>query len=335
MMALKHVSDFWLNAGLLLLLIILLGLSLNMGEVPLNIIDAAAAVVAGNTTTDAIILFEIRLPRSLLAIMIGGGLGLSGAALQGLMRNPLADPGLIGVSGTAALGAVLALYFGAVGIMQFALPLAGMLGALLGVILIFLLAGRQGSILTLILTGVAINAFATALTSLALNMASSPYALYEIIFWLLGSLSNRSFDHVWLILPALIIGGGMLWRTGRGLDALTLGEETAQTLGVNPVRLRILIIAGVSIIVGASVSVAGVIGFVGLVVPHLLRPLVNYEPSRLLVSSALAGAVLLLAADMLVRLIPVQPELKLGVVTALLGGPFFLYLIHSLRRRML
>ncbi len=283
----------------------------------------------------SVIMREIRLPRAILGVMAGATLGMAGAALQGLLRNPLASPGVMGVSASAGLGAVVVFYFGLSEAFSLVLPLGGMAGALLAVVLIYVLAGRDSSILTLILAGAAINAFAAALTSLALNLAPSPFAALEIVFWLLGSLADRSFEHIATVGPVMAAGWLLMLGVGRPLDALTLGEDTARSLGVNLDALRLRIILGTALSVGAVVSVTGGIGFVGLVVPHLLRPFVGYRPGRLLWLSALGGAVLVQAADIVVRLIHVGPSLKLGVVTALVGAPFFLYLILKTRRDML
>lgn len=279
-----------------------------------------------------IILMEIRLPRALLAVLVGAALGLSGAALQGFLRNPLADAGIIGVSAAASFGTVLMLYSGLAASFALALPLGGLLGAGLSVALIYVLAGRDASVLTLILAGVAVNSFAGALTALVLNLAPNPYAVLEIVFWLLGSLADRSFDQVWLAAPFIVAGSALLLSTARALDALSLGEDAARSLGVNLARVRVAVIGGTALSVGAAVAVTGAIGFVGLVIPHLLRPLANQRPGALLGLSALGGAALLLAADIGVRLIQTQAELKLGVVTALIGGPFFLWLLLKTRR---
>jgi len=281
---------------------------------------------------DSLIVVELRLPRTLLAILIGGGLALSGAALQGFLRNPLGEPGIFGISGAAALGAVLALYGGLTTLFPLALPLAGLAGAALAVGLVLLLAGRQASTLGLVLAGVAVSALSGALTSLALNLAPSPFAVLEIVFWLLGSLADRSLDHLWLAGPFILAGGLLLLLLGRTLDGLSLGEDAAQSLGLPLGRARLLLLAGAGLVVGAATAIAGAIGFVGLVVPHLLRPLCGPLPSRLLPASALGGAVLLLWADIATRLFPPITELKLGVVTALLGAPFFLWLVVKLRR---
>lgn len=282
----------------------------------------------------ALVYWEIRLPRVLLGLLVGASLGLAGAAMQGLLRNPLAEPGILGVSNGAALGAVLVLYFaGGMAGLSYGLPLAAMGGALLSLLLVYLLAGVNGSILTLILAGVAVNAFFGALIALALNFAPSLYALQEIVFWLMGSLANRTFEHLTLATPFALLGGALVLGRGRFLDALTLGEDTARSLGYSVGRNRVLLLLGIALAVGACVAVSGSIGFVGLMVPHLLRPWVGYQPGRLLWASALAGALLVLLADILVRQLDATRELKLGVVTALLGGPFFLYLIIKTRQR--
>ena len=283
---------------------------------------------------DQLILFDIRLPRALLALLIGATLGLAGAALQGLLRNPLAEPGIIGVSNGAALGAVIVFYFGLANLAWFALPLGGLLGALISVLIIFALTGKNNSTITLILAGIAINAIGGALIALVLNFAPSPYAMQEIVFWLLGSVSNRSMNHVVIALPFMAAGWLMILYCGRFLNALTLGEVTAQSLGFQVNRLRWILVLGVAACVGAAVSVSGNIGFVGLVVPHLIRPMVGFEPRRLLLSSALVGSALLLIADIAVQLISVGGEIKLGVITSLIGGPFFLYLILRSRNTM-
>jgi iron complex transport system permease protein len=280
------------------------------------------------------ILWEIRLPRAILGALIGGALGLSGAVLQGYLRNPLAEPGLLGISGGAALGAVIAIHTGAAGAFALALPAGGLLGAAIAPLAVMLLAGERSGPLTLILAGVAISSLAGALTTLALNLSPNPFASVEMLFWLLGSLTDRSLVHVWLAAPLILAGAALLLTTGRALDALTLGEEAAQNLGVDLTGLRTRIVAGTALSVGAATAVAGTIGFVGLVVPHLLRPLVGHEPRRLLPASALGGAALILAADVALRLFAPLSEVRLGVVTALVGAPFFLWLIIKTRREL-
>lgn len=278
-----------------------------------------------------LILIDIRLPRTALAVMVGAVLGLCGAVMQGLTRNPLAEPGLLGVSTGAALGAVIALYFGFAASIAFAGPLMGIVGALVASGLTVAL-WRGGGTLALILAGAAVSSLAGALISVALNLAPNPYAAYEIMTWLLGSLSDRSWNHVLLVLPFVAIGSAMLAVTGRALDALSLGDTQAQSLGIHLDRLRILVVLGTALSVGAATSVTGAIGFIGLVAPHLVRPFVGHQPSRILLPAALLGALLLLAADIATRLINVGPELKLGVFTSLIGAPFFFWLVLRLRR---
>ena len=282
----------------------------------------------------ATILMEIRLPRTLLAMLAGGALGLSGAALQGYLRNPLAEPGVIGISGGAGLGAVLAIHTGAASLFALALPLGGLLGAAAAMAAVLGLAGARGGGLTLILAGVAVASLATALTSGVLSLSRNPFASVEMVFWLLGSLADRSLEHVLLAGPFLVTGCLLLLTLGRPLDALTLGEDVAQNLGADLGRLRLVVVAGATLAVGAATAVAGTIGFVGLVVPHLIRPLVGSVPSRLLPASLAGGAVLLLAADIAIRVLAPGGEIRLGVVTALIGAPFFLWLVAKTRKEL-
>lgn len=323
-----------LNLGMAVVLLVLFVTSIGVGPTTLPLLQSLGELMRDDPSVAALILGEIRLPRAILAVLVGASLGLAGAALQGLLRNPLADPGIIGVSNTAALGVVLVLYFGVSQFAAWTLPVAGMIGAGIAVVGILMLAGRGSSVLTVILAGVAVNAFAGALTTLAINLAPSPFAVVEIVFWLLGSLADRSFEHVWLALPLTLIGWLLLVSARRALDALTLGEDTATSLGFNLDRVRLRVVIGAACCVGAGVAVAGAIGFVGLVVPHLLRPFVGHEPGRLLVPSALGGATLLLASDTAIRVSTTGAELKLGVVTALIGAPFFLRLIVRTRQMM-
>ena len=318
---------------LILLVAALFLLSLASGPAGIGLGQAARALILGGDGPLPIVMREIRLPRAALGLAVGAALGLSGAALQGYLRNPLAEPGLIGVSGMAALGAVIAIQTGLAAGLALGLPLMALAGAALGVAALMGLAGPRGGSVTLILAGIAISALAVAGTQLVLNLSPNPYAANEIVFWLMGSLADRSMAHVALALPPMILGALILLRLGRGLDALTLGEGAAAAMGVAPGRLRWLLVAGVALLVGPATAVAGAIGFVGLVVPHILRPLVGARPSRLLPASALGGAAMVLAADIAVRLIIPERDLKLGVLTALVGAPLFLHLIWKTRSR--
>lgn len=325
-------SYLLINLGLALLAAIFFVASIYIGRGGESLVGKLHAIDETDRSLAWLILREVRLPRALLGLFVGATLGLTGAALQGLLRNPLAEPGLIGASSGAALGAVLVFYFGLAAGSAMFVPLGGVAGALISLGVLYMLSGRNPSIVTLILAGVAISAFTSALTSLALSLAASPYAVYEIIFWLLGSFTDRSMDQVRFAAPFMALGALLVASTARGLDALTLGEDTAATLGFNQEWLKARAVIGTGLAVGAAVSVTGVIGFVGLVVPHLVRPLVGHQPGRLLLPSTLAGAAMLLAADLLVRLPMNGPEPKLGVVTSLIGAPFFLWLILRTRR---
>ncbi|MBX2824952.1 MAG: iron ABC transporter permease [Gammaproteobacteria bacterium] len=324
------------SRGLIIVLVItmavLFWLSLMIGSESLSLLQALNDLRSGEDSLAAVVLLQIRLPRAAIALVVGASLGLCGAAMQGLLRNPLASPGLIGSASGAALFAILVLYFGLADAGFFVLPVAGMTGALLATALVYALAGRDASVTTLILAGVAINALATACMSLLLNLAPSPYAVRELVLWTLGEINDRSLGDLALMLPTTLAGWLLLVGVGRQLDVLTLGERTAYSMGLQPVRLRWRVFIAVSLAVGAAVATVGMIGFIGLVVPHLLRPFVGFQPGRLLPVSALGGACMLLAADICVRLIPTETDLKIGVLTALVGAPFFLHLIVRSRR---
>lgn len=320
-----------LFSALAALVLLLFAASLLVGPAGIGLRESVLALIRGEGDAVVLVMRDIRLPRALLGLMVGAVLGLSGAAMQGYLRNPLAEPGLIGVSSSAALGAVLALQTGIAAAFPLALPLAALAGSGVAVVLILLLAGPRGGAMALILAGIAISALAGAATSLVLNLSPNPFAAMEIVFWMMGSLADRSMTHVTLAAPFMAAGALALLTMGRGLDALTLGEDAAASLGVSLTRLRWQIVLGTALAVGAAVAVAGTVGFVGLVVPHLLRPLTGARPSRLLPASALGGAAVVLAADVAVRLIAPDQDLKLGVLTALIGAPFFLRLIWQLR----
>jgi iron complex transport system permease protein len=281
-----------------------------------------------------LILWEIRVPRAVLGALVGAALGLSGAALQGYLRNPLAEPSLVGASGGAALGAVLAIHSGASQALALALPLGGLIGAAVAMLAVGALAGAHGGPVTLILAGLAVSGIATALMSLALNLSQNPFASVEMVFWLMGSLADRSLTQVWLAAPPIAAGIGLLLFLGRALDALTLGEDAARSLGIDVGRTRLALVAGTALAVGAATSVTGVIGFVGLLVPHVLRPLTGHRPSLLLPASALAGAIFLLVADIGLRLVQPWTDLRIGVLTALIGAPFFVWLVLETRAEL-
>ncbi|MDB5655072.1 MAG: transport system permease protein [Tardiphaga sp.] len=319
----------------LVALVVLLALgSLGTGPVRLSPFVVLDALLGGGSDVQQTIVREIRLPRAILGLAIGAILGLSGAALQGLLRNPLASPSLFGAPQSAAFGAVLMIALGLADVRSWALPVAGITMAFVSVFVLLSIAGRGAGLLLLILAGLAISSLAGAATALVMNLSSNPFAALEIAFWLLGSLEDRSFRHVVLALPFIAAGGLLLMSQRSAFRALSLGEETAQSLGVDVGRLRLLVITGVALGVGGAVAVAGTIGFIGLVAPHLMRPLVGHDPGRLLVPSALAGAALLLAADIAVRIIPSTSDIKVGVLTSIIGVPFFLYLILRERRAL-
>jgi iron complex transport system permease protein len=288
----------------------------------------------GGSDVHQIIVREIRLPRAILALAIGAILGLSGAALQGLLRNPLASPSLFGAPQSAAFGAVLMISLGLADVRSWALPVAGITMAFLSVFVLLSIAGRNAGLLLLILAGLAISSLAGAATALVMNLSPNPFAALEIAFWLLGSLEDRSFRHVTLALPFIVAGAIILMSQRSAFRALSLGEETAQSLGVHVSRLRLLVILGVALGVGGAVAVTGTIGFIGLIAPHLMRPIIGHDPARLLIPSALTGSALLLAADIAVRLIPSTTDIKVGVLTSIIGVPFFLYLIMRERRAL-
>lgn len=322
------------SAALVLLVMTLALVSLGIGPARLPMSDVINALAGNADEVKQIIVREIRLPRAILGLAIGAILGLSGAALQGLLRNPLASPSLFGAPQSAAFGAVLVIALGIADVRSYALPVAGITMAFVSVFVLLGIAGRNAGMLLLILAGLAISSLAGAATSLVMNLSPNPFAALEIAFWLLGSLEDRSFRHVILALPFIAAGAVLLMSQRSAFRALSLGEEAAQSLGVNVSRLRLTVILGVALGVGGAVAVTGTIGFIGLVAPHLMRPLIGHDPARLLVPSALTGAALLLAADIAVRIIPSTTDIKVGVLTSIIGVPFFLYLIVRERRTL-
>jgi iron complex transport system permease protein len=319
----------WLLVSLLTLVLPLIVASIMVGKIMLG----WSAWSSADAVTRAI-LFELRVPRALLGVLVGSALGMAGAAMQGYLRNPLAEPSTLGVSMMAALGAVMSIFFGIAGMHPWLLPIAGVLGGIIGMTTLFVLSGAAASTLTLVLSGVILNAMAVAGISLVLSLSPSPWAAGEIVRWMLGALTDRSLDDLMIATPLIVGGGIAVLSCRRALDALTLGDVGARSLGINLNRAQWLLTGGIGLIVGASVAVTGVIGFVGLIVPHLLRPFVGSRPGALLLPSAVAGAALVLAGDIVVRLMPGGSELQLGVVMSLIGAPFFFVLLFSMRRKL-
>lgn len=321
----------WLTPGLALASVAAIFVACLLGSTPLGVDRVLAAFFGGADAGDRLVVWSIRLPRALAAFLVGAALGLSGAALQGLLRNPLAEPGVLGVSASASLAATFSLYYGLAVMSPWILPISAILGALAATALLTVAAIRTRSVVTLILIGVGLSSFSGALMSLLMNMAPNPFSLSDMISWMLGSVANRSFHEITFVLPFLFVGSAILLATGRGLSALTLGEEAASGVGLNLRNQRILTVLGAGLATGASVALAGAIGFVGIVAPHIIRPFVGHDPARSLVPSALLAGLFLVIADIGVRIIPTDSELKLGVVAALIGAPFFVWI--AMQRR--
>ena len=317
-----------LAAGLVLALL----LSVTLGSVSLPLDRLLAALAFQGSEGDRLVVWQIRLPRALAAAMVGAALGMSGAALQGLLRNPLAEPGILGVSATAALFATFVLYFGLATAGPLVLPLAAVAGALLATLVVALAAIRTRSVVTLILIGVGLSSFSAAIMALLMNLAPNPFSLADMVNWMLGTVDNRSFADLGFAVPFMAAGAVILLASRRGLSALSLGDEAAEGLGLDLRRQRLAVIIGAGLATGAAVSLAGAIGFVGIVAPHLVRPFLRYDPARLLIPSALLGGLILVLADIGVRVLPTDSELKLGVVASLLGAPVFIWIAS--RRRL-
>ena len=320
-----------LTPGLVIASLLAIFAACLLGSTPLPADRVLAAFFGGAEIGDRLVVWSIRLPRALAAFLVGVALGLSGAALQGLLRNPLAEPGVLGVSASASLAATFSLYYGLAALSSWVLPIAAIMGALAATTLLALAAIRTQSIVTLILIGVGLSSFAGAAMSLLMNLAPNPFSLSDMINWMLGSVSNRSFEEIMLALPFLVVGGAIMLATRRGLSALTLGEEAASGVGLNLTHQRIVTVLGAGLATGASVALAGVIGFVGIVAPHLIRPLVGYDPARSLIPSGLLAGLILVVADIGVRVLPTDNELKLGVVASLIGAPVFVWIAMNRR----
>lgn len=328
------ISPFSLNVVLYAAILIAAFFAGFFGQVNLTGGQFLTGLMGRADTATNIIVQELRLPRIILAILCGAVLGYSGALLQGLLRNPLADPGVLGVSASASLGAVVVIYLGATSAISFLVPFGAITGALIATALLVLLSMRETSVLTLILAGVGISSLAVAGISLVMNFAPHPMTLQEMILWMMGSLENRTYYDLYLALPFMVAGALCVAGAGQGLNALSLGSDTARTMGVDLRRLRARVVVGTALAIGATVAVAGAIGFVGLVVPHFVRALIGFEPKRILFPSALMGALLLLIADIITRMPIGSGQLRLGVVMGVIGAPVFLYIIFKTRDSM-
>ncbi len=303
-----------------------------LGSTPMGLLQVIKALLGQSSAADNIVVWEIRLPRALAAFVVGAALGASGAALQGLLRNPLAEPGVLGVTATSSLSATFALYYGFAATSPLLLPVYAIAGALLATALLAAAAVRIKSVVTLILIGVGLSSFSASVMSLLLNLAPNPFSLADMMNWLLGSVANRSFLDLQTTVPFIAVGLVILFASRRGLSALTLGDEAASGIGLNLHRQRIAVVLGAGLATGAAVALAGAIGFVGIIAPHIVRPFVNYDPARSLLPSALLAGLILVLADIIVRLMPTSTELKLGVVAALVGAPAFIWI--AMQRRV-
>jgi iron complex transport system permease protein len=322
------ISQLWLFISLSFLVLTLMILSLSVGRIWISpdqwrVLDPLSQTL----------LFDLRLPRTLLAVIVGASMGLCGAALQGYTRNPLADPALLGISSMAALGAILSISSGLSGIYPWVLAAAAIAGACVGIICLLCLSSIATSIASFILVGVILQTLASSGVALILSLSNNPWASDEIINWLLGSLQDRSWNDVTFALPGVLLGSILIMLTRPALNALTLGEQGARALGVHLRSTQCLLAFGVGLVSGSCVAATGEIGFVGFIVPHLMRPFVGNLPSRLLLPSAFAGAALVLIADIAVRFSPSAQELKLGVAMTLIGAPFFLMLLFKIRKQ--
>jgi iron complex transport system permease protein len=316
----------WIFIALTALLLVGSVLSLGMGAVSISPSETLAAL-SGNPVraSDAIIIWDFRVARVLLVLLCGSALASAGAAFQGLFRNPLADPYVVGASGGAALGATLAVVFGR----TVPIGVAGFLGALGAVLVVYVIAETSdfGSVVSLLLAGAALSTMLSAIVSLLLIMSNQ--VLHEVFAWLMGGFSGRSWSNLFQASIAALLGLAITLPMSRALDALSAGESSAEALGLDLRRARLLIVVGASLSTAAAVSASGIIGFVGLIAPHLARRLVGAAHAKVIPAAMLIGSILLLLADDLARTIAAPLELPVGVFTALLGGPFFLYLLRN------
>lgn len=319
---------------LLALLVLTFLASLAFGELRLSFGQVVGALTNGTDEVARTVVRDFRLPRALVGLAVGAALGASGVVMQAFFRNPLASPGLLGVSSGGALGAVAVLalgpIFGFAAATLWALPLASVVGAFAATGMVLMLAQRGAGTERLLLSGVALNALLGAGTSFLLTTTAGHFEVNaQILFWLMGGLESRSWEHVWMGVPAILVACLLLLPLGRAMDLLSLGEQSAQSLGVDVRRLRRQLIVLSTVLTALATAVAGIVGFVGLVVPHVLRLAFGPDHRRLLPYSMLGGAIFLLACDLVTRTFPLG--LRLGVVTAIIGGPFFLWLLRRPR----
>ncbi|MEQ1687785.1 MAG: iron ABC transporter permease [Sphingopyxis sp.] len=320
----------WLSPSLCALLLLLLLLSVLTGAVAITPDQAAQALFAGGDPIITTILFDIRLPRAFAAALTGAALGISGAAMQGLLRNPLAEPGTLGVSASAATAATAVVYFGLAASAPWLVPIASLIGACAATALISTAAWRMRGVASLILLGVALSALSGAIMALFVNLAPNPFSLSDLINWTAGSVANRDWGDIALSAPFIAAGAVLLMMVRRPLGVLALGEEVAHGLGVDLSRTRLAVIIGTGLATGGAVALAGMVGFVGLVAPHAVRAAVRRDAGAALLPSALAGAILTVIADMGIRLFPWGSELHLGTLAALIGAPLFIALVFRL-----
>ena len=326
----KHKQGLWLG-GFILLLIIAIVLSLLTGQIEMNLGKLWAGELSPEQKS---VLLYIRLPRTIVGVLAGSALGISGAVLQGMFANPLADPGIIGISGGAALGAVLSIVTGLSSQWVLGMSLFAFLGALGAVILTVLLAYSGGKLasFSLLLSGVAVSIFFGALTSGLLTFASDK-TMHQYLFWMVGGLDYRSWEHIYLAGPFILAGIAVLCLLGRQLDILSLGELEAQSVGMDVLHYRMLFLFLATFVTSGAVSISGNIAFVGLIVPHIIRLLLGPNNKILLPFSALAGGIFLVACDTLGRVVFAPLEIRVGIMTALLGAPYFLFLLSKGHRQ--
>ena len=333
---------FFAIGGALLALSALLGIAIGTTPISwrimLEVIGAHLTPFEGTfNQTEDFIVWSIRLPRVLVGMLSGGSLAVAGAAMQGLFRNPLADPGVIGTSAGAACGAVFVFITGLAAQSALWVPLAGFGGAFGAVFLVYALATRGGKtpVATLVLAGIACGAFFNAMTSLLISISFSEWQVAsQVMFWMMGGLDSRTWVHVWISLPFTLTGSALILAHSRPLDLMLMGEESARSLGADVEATKRTVLVGAALVTAASVAVSGVLAFVGLVVPHIVRLILGPAHRRLLPASMLVGAGFLVACDIVARTVYAPSEVRLGIVTAAFGAPFFLWLLYTRRREM-